>query len=70
MRYAIEHEIPGRMRVRLDGCIPDRDIEPLTRVVAKCDAVREATLYPRIGGLAVEYAGECGREGARLSFVD
>lgn len=62
MRYAIEHEIPGRMRVRLDGCIPDRDIEPLTRVVAKCDAVREATLYPRIGGLAVEYAGECGRD--------
>lgn len=55
MRFYIEHEVPGRMRVRLDGMIPDADVDALSQVVLGCPAVLDVTVFPRIGSLAVRY---------------
>lgn len=57
MRFSIEHEIPGRVRVRLGGTIPERDIDVLSQVVVAHELVREARVYPRIGSVTVRY--EC-----------
>lgn len=72
MHYAIEHEIPGRIRVRLPGSIPDRDIDPLTRTLCRCDAAKKVVVYPRAGSVAIEYAGVGGRARVleRLSSLD
>ena len=58
MRFTIEHEVPGRMRVRLDGAVPDADVDALSQVVRGCPTVRDVTVFPRIGSLAVRYDSE------------
>lgn len=55
MRITIEHEVPGRLRVRLAGPVPSTDLDPLTKVILACPDVRDVTIYPRIGSLAVCY---------------
>lgn len=55
MEFAIQSELPGRMRVKLAGPVPDEDIGPLQSVLGASAAVRKLTIYPRIGSLAVEF---------------
>ena len=55
MYYSIEHEVPGRLRVRLNGVVREDDVDPLFRVLLECPAITDATIYPRIGSLAVTY---------------
>ena len=55
MYYCIEHEVPGRLRVRLNGVVRQDDVDPLLRVLLDCPAVKDATIYPRIGSIAVTY---------------
>lgn len=55
MKFSIEHEVPGRIRVRLAGCVPPRDLDALNAVLLGCPAVGKATIYPRIGSVAVVY---------------
>ena len=55
MEYSIEHEVPGRLRVRLAGPVPSDDLDPLTKVLLACPGVQDVTIYPRIGSLAVRY---------------
>ena len=55
MYYCIEHEVPGRLRVRLNGVVREDDVDPLFRVLLDCTAVKDATIYPRIGSIAVTY---------------
>lgn len=55
MYYSIEHEVPGRLRVRLNGMVREDDVDPLFRVLLDCPAVTDATIYPRIGSIAVVY---------------
>lgn len=62
MRYRVEHEVPGRLRVRLDGMVADADADALSQVVLGCAAVRKVTVYPRIGSLAVSYDAPRRRE--------
>ena len=57
MNYTIEHEVPGRMRLRLAGPVPAADLDPLTTVVSDMSGVTKALVYPRIGSLAVCYDG-------------
>lgn len=62
MRYRVEHEVPGRLRVCLDGMVADADADALSQVVLGCAAVRKVTVYPRIGSLAVSYDAPRRRE--------
>ena len=55
MRYQIEHEVPGRIRVCLDGVVPERDVDALSQAVLGCTAITKVTIFPRIGSLAVCY---------------
>lgn len=55
MKYTIEREIPGRIRVKLIGPVPPEDLGALEAVLAECPAIREARVYPRIGAIAVAF---------------
>lgn len=64
MQFAIEHEVPGRIRVKLNGVIPNRDVDALYKVLSECPAATSVSVYPRIGGVAVSYdQGEGTRDG-------
>ncbi|MDR2106112.1 MAG: hypothetical protein LBP24_01735, partial [Coriobacteriales bacterium] len=55
MRYTIEHQIPGRIRVGLLGRIPAADACALAAIVEQWDEVQNCTVYPRTGSLAITY---------------
>lgn len=55
MQYTIVSEIPGRLRVRLAGSVPEADVEPLQTALEKSPAVASARVYPRIGSVALAY---------------
>ncbi len=57
MEFSIQSELPGRVRVKLRGRVPDADVDALEQVARSCPAITKFTLYPRIGAAAVEYAG-------------
>ncbi len=53
MRYTIEHEVPGRIRAKLAGRVPESDIDALNRVLLASPAIERVTVYPRTGSVAV-----------------
>lgn len=55
MQYTIVSEIPGRLRVRLAGNVPEADVEPLQTALEKSPAIASARVYPRIGSVALAY---------------
>lgn len=55
MNYTIQHEVPGRVRVKLAGRVPEADIDALTRALRHHSVIQKATVYPRTGSLAVEF---------------
>ena len=55
MWFSIEHEVPGRVRVRLSGRIAARDVDPLATVVMSAPGARDVRIYPRTGSVAVSY---------------
>lgn len=57
MEFSITREIPGRVRVKLAGPVPEADVDALCRAVGACSDVVRSTAYPRIGALAVAYRG-------------
>ncbi len=73
MKFTLEHEIPGRVRVKLFGRVPESDVDALEAVVTGCSFVDEAKVYPKIGSLAVTYhGGDAGRASVleALSAID
>lgn len=73
MDFSIEHEIPGRMRIRLAGPVPDEDLDAFSAVLEEVPHVEKAVVYPRIGSAAVRYRNVDGArdEVARsLSLID
>ena len=69
MHYTIEHEVPGRMRIRLNGVVRAADVDPLARVLTDCPAIAKATVYPRIGSVALVY-GRVDAAAARTRVLD
>ena len=62
MQYTIEKEIPGRIRVKLVGPVPQDDLGALEAVLAACPDIASARVYPRIGSIAIVHEpGEAGR---------
>lgn len=57
MEYRIHHEIPGRIRIKLAGPVPDSELDALIKVIDACPAVRKIQVYGRIGQVALEYDG-------------
>ena len=57
MKYTIEHEIPGRIRVRLYGRVPEADVDALESLMTACPCVSSVNVYPRIGSLSITFAG-------------
>lgn len=55
MQYTIVSEIPGRLRVRFVGSVPEADVEPLQTALEKSPAIASARVYPRIGSVALAY---------------
>lgn len=55
MQYTVVSEIPGRLRVRLAGSVPEADVEPLQTALEKSPAIASARVYPRIGSVALAY---------------
>ena len=68
MKFTIEHELPGRLRVRLAGSVPLADLDPLASVVTNAPNVESAVVYPRIGSLAVRY--DASVPGARTVLLE
>lgn len=56
MKFTIEHEVPGRVRVQLAGRVPEGDMDALNRVLLADGIITRTTIYPRIGQLAVSFA--------------
>ena len=67
MEFTVEHEVPGRLRVRLAGSIPLSDLDPLTSIVANAPHVEKVVVYPRIGSIAVRY--DASAPGARDAVI-
>ena len=55
MKFTIENEFAGRMRIKLIGPVPASDVGALEAVLAQCPAIADARVYPRIGSIAVTY---------------
>ncbi len=53
MDFAPVKELPGRVRVKLRGRVPEGDVCALEHAVRACPGVTKATVYPRSGELAV-----------------
>ncbi|MDR2587112.1 MAG: hypothetical protein LBC23_02470, partial [Coriobacteriales bacterium] len=70
MRYTVEHQIPGRVRVCLRGRIPAADACALSALIEAWDGVRGCVIYPRTGSIAIthEETGEAagGKMGVRI----
>ena len=62
MDFAPVKELPGRVRVKLRGPVPEGDVSALEQVVRACPDVTKATVYPRNGEIAISYAAD---EGAK-----
>lgn len=70
MQYTIVSEIPGRVRVRLAGNVPETDVEPLQAALEKSPAIAGARVYPRIGSVALAYdAADASARDAALAWL-
>lgn len=55
MKYYIEKEFPGRMRVKLAGPVPPNDLGALEAVLEASPAITSFKVYPRIGSISFTY---------------
>ena len=69
MNYEIVREIPGRIRVRLDGPVPEDDMGALCSLLDESPDIISARVYPLIGSMAVEYEATDGARSRVLDFL-
>ena len=55
MEFIIKRELPGRVRVKLAGPVPEGDVGPLTALLDAHPNIESAQVYPRNGSLAITY---------------
>ena len=70
MDYVVVSEVPGRLRVKLAGPVPAADLDALHRALASCPLVDRATVYPRIGSVALAYRRAEGAYERVLAHLD
>ena len=69
MDFAPVKELPGRVRVKLRGPVPEGDVCALEQAVRACPDVERVTVYPRIGEMAVCYARTEGAKGRLFAHL-
>ena len=69
MEYTIEREMPGRVRVKLAGPVPDADMGPLCALLGECGAIEAYRVYPRIGSIAVSFEAQGDARDRALAFL-
>ena len=69
MDFAPVKELPGRVRVKLRGPVPEGDVCALEQAVRACPDVERVTVYPRIGEMAVCYASTEGAKGRLFAHL-
>ncbi len=57
MRFAIKHEIPGRIRFDLQGKIPEHDAIALEETFLALPCVTKCVAYPKAGSLSITFEG-------------
>lgn len=72
MKYAIKHEVPGRIRFNLTGKIPESDAIALEETFLALPCVTGCVAYPKAGALAVTFEahGSSTLEEARGRVID
>lgn len=55
MKFSIIKEIPGRVRLKLTGPVPEGDLDALIKLAKEIDGVRRVQLYGRIGQMSVDF---------------
>ncbi len=69
MDFAPVKELPGRVRVKLRGPVPEGDVCALEQAVRACPDVERVTVYPRIGEMAVCYTRAEGAKGRLFAHL-
>jgi heavy metal translocating P-type ATPase len=69
MRYRIEHDLPGRVRVRLAGSIPAADALAMREYLQNQPSVGQVIVYPRIGSIALRLNEAYGSRDARRAAL-
>ena len=55
MKYKIVHDIPGRLRLKLTGAVPDTEAVRLREVLSAQSGVTKCVVYKKTGSVAVFY---------------
>lgn len=55
MEFTIHREVPGRLRVKLTGPIPEEDITALSSIASRPSVVLDVRVYPRARSMAITY---------------
>ncbi len=71
MRFAIKHEVPGRIRFNLLGKVPEHDAIALEETFLALPCVTKCVAYPKAGALAVFFEADsrAGLAQARATVV-
>ena len=67
VKYYIEKEIPGRMRIKLAGPVPESDLGAFEAVLDASPAIVSHKVYPRIGSVSLAYDQQ--RSGRRRAIA-
>lgn len=69
MKYSIEKEYPGHLRVKLHGPVPQEDLGAFEAVLKKSPAIADFRVYPRIGSLTLAYSPEAGGRKRAMAYL-
>ncbi len=69
MKYSIEKEYPGHLRVKLHGPVPQEDLGAFEAVLKKSPAIVDFRVYPRIGSLTLTYSPEAGGRKRAMAYL-
>ncbi len=64
MKYKIEHEVPGRVRISLSGTIPNGDVDALSDIIGEIKGVSSVKVFPKIGSIAIKYGSDASSDKA------
>ena len=69
MKYSIEKEYPGHLRVKLHGPVPQEYLGALEAVLKKSPAIVDFRVYPRIGSLTLAYSSEADGRKRAMAYL-
>ncbi len=58
MQFQIVHELPGRLRIKLTGLIPQDNTVALRALVLELPSTQNVKVFPRIGSITIFYSSD------------